>query len=88
MTELRPSAASHSLYSECGIVHGDIAPANLLWREVDGEVRGVLNDFDHHRSEDIRSTGRKSDEENLNDPNARCVPDAEDQQDTGVLEAD
>lgn len=47
--------ASHALYSECGILHGDIAPANCLWfRGKSGYAIGVLNDFDHHRPQDIR----------------------------------
>lgn len=49
------TAASHALYSICGILHGDIAPANCLWlRDKEGRARGVLNDFDHHRPQDIR----------------------------------
>jgi serine/threonine protein kinase len=36
----------HWLYTEAKILHRDISLGNLMYRSVDGELCGVLNDFD------------------------------------------
>ncbi|KAF7326535.1 Other 1 protein kinase [Mycena venus] len=49
------------LHEKAGIVHRDISRNNLMYREIDGKVYGVLNDFDLSvfRDKEPRSTSKQ-----------------------------
>ena len=39
--------AIHALDKHCGMIHGDVSPANVLWfMGSNGMAVGILNDFD------------------------------------------
>lgn len=51
--------ATHAFFSICGLTHGDISPANIcFYYDKEGNMVGVINDFDHHRAEEIRPHAR------------------------------
>ncbi|KAJ7797936.1 hypothetical protein B0H14DRAFT_2530667 [Mycena olivaceomarginata] len=49
------------LYEKAGIMHRDISRNNLMYREIDGKIYGVLNDFDLSvlQDKELRSTSKQ-----------------------------